>query len=268
MFLNVFSVYFFETTAISRILSVGRAAINRAWKQGEITAAPFIKDVPVGAKQPRGRPLSIEELRSLYHRARHEHIRRFILWMLGTAARPDAVLELRRDQIDFEHGLIHLNPQQRAQTKKYRPSVKLPNALRQHLGEDETIIAYRGRPIRSVKTAWRDLRNACGLDDQVNPYSLRHTIARHMRAAGVPAWEVSAQLGHKQPGMGITEIYAPFAPDYLANAVIAIDSLLEEVLLPTALRPLAPVSRQSGHLEDAKSLRARSSVGQSTTLTS
>jgi len=60
----------------------------------------------------------------------------------------------------------------------------------------------------------------------VNPYSLRHTVARWLRKEGVPAWEVAAQLGHKRLEFSNTEIYAPFDPSYLNQAVAGIDKLL------------------------------------------
>ncbi|MEL6979102.1 MAG: hypothetical protein AAGM38_10530 [Pseudomonadota bacterium] len=57
-------------------------------------------------------------------------------------------------------------------------------------------------------------------------YSFRRTVARHLRAQGVQAWEVAAQLGHKTAG--VTDRYAPFSPDYLARALAAIDAFLAE----------------------------------------
>ena len=79
------------------------------------------------------------------------------------------------------------------------------------------------------------MREAAGLDGDVNPYSIRHTVARWMRQNGVPAWEVAAQLGHKSRDYRTTELYAAFDPSYLSNAVRAIDRLFDG---------FAPVSRQ------------------------
>ncbi|MEE4378229.1 MAG: hypothetical protein V2J55_12075 [Candidatus Competibacteraceae bacterium] len=58
----------------------------------------------------------------------------------------------------------------------------------------------------------------------MTPYSLRHTLTRWLRSQSVPAWEVAAQLGHRAPGTSTTEIYAPFDPAYLTQAVRAIDA--------------------------------------------
>ena len=84
--------------------------------------------------------------------------------------------------------------------------------------------------IGSIKTAWRAMRRRAGLDSAVNPYSIRHTLARELRTRSVPAWEVAAQLGHQMPGLSTTEIYAPYDPAYLANAVAMIDEFYLEVV--------------------------------------
>ena len=145
--------------------------------------------------------------------------------MLGTLARPGALLELHTRQLDFEHSLIHLNPDWREQTKKYRPTVKMPVFLRdtfQPLPEGNVVTGTE-HPFRSVKKAFRATRARAGLEATVTPYSFRHTLTRWLRSRSVPAWEVAAQLGHRAPGASTTEIYAPFDPMYLTQAVRAID---------------------------------------------
>jgi len=64
------------------------------------------------------------------------------------------------------------------------------------------------------------------------------------RSQSVPAWEVAAQLGHKQKEMSTTEIYAPFDPVYLSKSVEAIDCLLEQ-LPPVKKWTPGPVNKKS-----------------------
>ena len=64
-------------------------------------------------------------------------------------------------------------------------------------------------------------------------------MARHLRICGVSAWEVPAQLGHKQSGMSTTEIYAPFDPAYLANAVTVLDNYLKDLLISPDEKPVS-----------------------------
>lgn len=185
----------------------------------------------IGIVPPRGRPLEVKEIAKLIEASRSNHLRDFIILMIATASRPDAILDLTFDRCDFENDLIVLNPIDRVQTKKYRPTVKMPTAVKPYIGNlfqksnCDHVISYRGRPVKNLKTAWKKTRELAKLDQQVNPYSLRHTAARHLRKHSVPAWEVAAQLGHKVRGVSTTEIYAPFDPAYLSQAKQAIDAL-------------------------------------------
>jgi len=54
--------------------------------------------------------------------------------------------------------------------------------------EGPWLIMYKKKRAKEVKAAWRRVRAAAGLDGAVQPYSLRHTVARYLRASGVPAW--------------------------------------------------------------------------------
>ena len=218
-------------SSINRVLMVGKAALNRAWKNGEITGVPKIISLPQGDAQPQGRPLTIKEVQALLDHCPSEYLRRFILLMIGTASRPDAIRELQKDQCDLDAGIIMLNRPGRRQTKKYRATVRLPRQLVPMLenAEDGYLITYRGRPVKSLKGAWRNMREKAGLDRQVNPYSIRHTMAKYLRASGVSAWDVSCQLGHRQTGMSITEKYASADPAYLAKACEAIEGYLQSL---------------------------------------
>ena len=217
---------------INRTVMVGKAALNRAWQNGEIASVPKLMYLAVSERPPKGRPLSVEEVRTLLDCAQSERLYRFIMLMLGTASRPDAIRELTKKQCDLETGLIHLNSIGRKQTKKYRPTVRMPHQLRPIVEQAEPghLITYRGQPLKSLNGGWRRLRDAAGLDADVQPYSLRHTMARHLRASGVEAWEVSAQLGHRATGMSITEKYASVSPGYLTVSLSAIEDFLAQIM--------------------------------------
>ena len=222
-----------SVATVRRVLIVGKSALNWAWKRGEIVQVPYIALVTPPAPEPKGRPLEIEEVVRLFKSSRESHVTVLMAFMLGTAARTGAILDLKLSQIDVDKRLIFLNPPGRRQTNKYRPTVRLPSQLvafvekRQESGKDDPLVTYHGAAVKSVKTNWRKLVVEAGLEGNVQTYSFRHTMARWMRMQGVPAWEVAAQLGHKAPEYSTTEIYAPFDPAYLSNAVGAIDRLLE-----------------------------------------
>lgn len=223
-------------TSINRNLAVLQSAVNRSWKRGEIKHKPHILMLEKQSAPPRGRPLDVSEIRQLIKGAPSVHMVDFIYWMIGTAARPSAIFDLRWEQVDFENGIIQLNADGRKQNKKRRPTVKMPQVLRDKYYNDGNhpksgpVITYHGQPVKTVRTAWRRTRAKVGLDNQVNMYSLRHTAARWMRKQGVPAWDVSAQLGHKSREFSMTERYAPYSPDYMEKSVIALNELLRQVV--------------------------------------
>lgn len=229
-FIKILTARGHSTAYIQRIIGVGKAALNRAHKRGVIPTLPYVPSVKVQYGKAKGRMLSEKEVALLLTHA-NDYVRLFIYIMLGTVCRPEAAFELTREQLDFENRLIDLNPLGRTQTKKVRPIVKMPEHLATILegAPDGPLITFRGKPVTSVRTAWLNLIETCGFDQTVQPYSLRHTMARWLRKQGVSAWDTAAQLGHKSREHRTTEIYAPFAPDYLGDATLAIDAYFDEL---------------------------------------
>src|SRR6185437_1136705 len=174
---------------IDRILSVGRAALNRARKWQELREAPHIFAVQTAimkrSRTPMGRPIVVTELAKMMDAARSRHMLIYLLVASNTLARPSAVLDLRRLQFDAGHKLIDLNPPGRLQNKKYRPIVPASSTLLPWLNSVETpqayYVAYKRKAIKSIKQMWYITRDAAGLDSGLTPYSIRHGMARELR---------------------------------------------------------------------------------------
>jgi len=235
---------------IKRAMGAVKAAVNFAWKNGEIDRPIPFGTLPDG--QPRERILSLEEIAALWDATEPRHLQTFIMMLLGTAARPEAILQLTRFQCDTARGIIDLNPPGRSQTKKRRPVVPMPDFLVPWI-ESATghLVQWKGKPIQKINKTWRTIREAAGLSDDVVPYSIRHTVATELRARGVPELEIAGMLGHAMPNFRTTGRYAKYAPDYLGKAREALDNLAEEVGR-IASRPITPVTlRASSVLADA-----------------
>jgi integrase len=268
---------------ISRILSTGRAALNRAHKRGKIAAPPFVQDVATAddraGRQPKGRPLTEAEMARLLDAIEPDHLWRFAVIALCTMARPDAILDLTAGQIDAAGGYVRLNPPGRRQTKKRRAIVPLAPTLAAWLATwrpqpGETLVQHRGLPVASIKTAWRIARAQAWppSEDQlqaqppaltpadrrarlfvcsptgagVNPYSLRHTLGRALRANHVPGDQIALMLGHVVPGENaVTGTYSPHDPGYCADAMAALERYLARVDALMVRRSLRPGSRAS-----------------------
>lgn len=153
------------------------------------------------------------------------HARLYVLLGLYTMARPKAILELTWDRIDFDRGLIDLNPAGRRQTAKRRPVVTMNDELRAEL-----LVAYEarqiahvvergGKPIANIKKAFQAASERSGV--QVTPYMLRHTGAVWAAENGISMAALAQFMGHDDDST-TQKHYARFSPGYLkgvANAV-------------------------------------------------
>lgn len=222
---------------INRERMVLRAALNNHRKHHGLLNAPFVPSIPENhpdnkAVEPKGRPISLAELRTLIKACSYIHEWRLLMFLIGTMSRPDAAFAFEVDkQADFEHGLVVLNPPGRRQTKKYRPTLPMPRFLREEFRRVKTgpLVYYHGKAIRSAKTSIRRMRRENGLGERVTLYSIRHTMARELRRRGIPSDQIDIMLGHKVPGPRTSEIYAPYAPGYCQQAKRAIEAIWEKV---------------------------------------
>lgn len=219
---------------IKRILTVGKAALNHAYREGEIVSVPYI--LPGEDAPPRDRVLSVAESAALWLAIEQPHERMMLALLFGTLARPEAALELQRAFVDFDRWLLAQNPPGRKQTRKYRPTVPVAGFLHEMLRRAPSghLVAWRGKPIASFKTAWRGIRRRAELGQDVVAKTVRHTMATELRAAGVAEAEIQGFLGHRAFG-GKTEVYAKYRPDYLGQAVSVIDGYMERLRVTCVL---------------------------------
>jgi len=209
----------------ARDLTVLRAALGHAWKNGKLLDRPFVELPPRSPGRERWLTKS-EAARLLWESRRAPearlHLPLFILLALNTGARPAALFDLRWTQIDFDRGRIDFNPPGRQRTNKGRPIVPMPRRLRWFLlrvharATSPYVLSYEGRKLKGVRRAFRNARVRAGLGPEVIPYTLRHTCGTWMAHKGVDLREIGGWLGHTQ--QRTTELYAHHSPDFIRAA--------------------------------------------------
>ncbi len=204
---------------LRRVVGVGQTALNRARKRQELDSVPFIELPPGGEAFPHRATRT--QLVTLLNAPMPPHVWTYVLIRLNTCCRGDAALDLQPYQVDFETGMVRLNPAGRRQTKKRRPTVPLTKTLAKHLkGHQGPYYAgWQGRRTQSIKTTWRKIRAAAKLPVWFAPKVLRHTVASELRRRGVPEWDVKGLMGHT--GGGVTEGYAKFDGAKVSKALDA-----------------------------------------------
>lgn len=184
---------------------------------------------------PKDRWLTEDEAHKLLAACKEHHIRLAVLLMLNTAGRVGAVLELKWDRVDFVRGHVNLRTTE-AGPRKGRAVVPMGDVLRaalsvaQKTADTDYVIEWAGRPVKSIKTGFRNAAKLAGFVDAnkkvtISPHTLRHTAAVWMASAGRPMERISQYLGHSNTS--ITErVYARFAPDHLREEAAVLDTAL------------------------------------------
>ena len=235
---------------VARTLTTLRSALNRAGqdrllRRDDIPFVPNFADKNYGrSAPPKARIVAIVELARWIDGIRDLHVLVFIIFLINTAARPGAVLGLTSEQIDLDRGVVALNPAGRIQTKKYRPVLPLTSTVLpwcQNLPPGH-LITYRSKPIREIDTALIGASSRAGLPGGEGGYSVRHALARFMRAQGVPLDQISVWLGHTVPPTSpeTTLTYSPDSPAYLSDAKAAVEEFVRRVNALTKADLLRP----------------------------
>lgn len=191
-----------------------------------IDPAPLRRFIPTD--EQLGRALSADMPEKLF---------RFIILQMATAGRPQTAVDVEPGMRVREAKLLHLNPPDRRQNKKFRATVREGKVLRGWLDKWEKagLDAYGGHycgydTIEGVKTALQALRVRKGVNlPRLSTYSFRHKVTSVLRAAGVPEDQVSIMLGHRRANLRTTAGYGEWAPGYLAEAAAAIDAWFARV---------------------------------------
>lgn len=83
--------------------------------------------------------------------------------------------------------------------------------------EAKHFVEYNGRPVTSVKTAFKSAVGLVGLGPGISPHPLRHTAASRLMQKGADPWQAAGYLGMLLEVLLNT--YGHHHPDYLSEAV-------------------------------------------------
>ena len=158
------------------------------------------------------------------------HLARFILLGIYSGTRAGAIAAaspipaLGRSFVDLERGRYYRRKQSSAITNKRQPTVPIPLRLLAHLRrwhridpEAKHFVEFNGKPVSSVKTAFKSAVRLAGLGPGISPHTLRHTAATWLMQKGADPWQAAGYLGMSLEVLLNT--YGHHHPDYLSDAV-------------------------------------------------
>ena len=157
------------------------------------------------------------------------HLARFILIGLYTGTRAAAiasaspVTSIGRSFVDLNAGLFYRRAQGKRETAKRQPTIPIPPRLLAHMRRwhargiiQQHFVEFNGKPVKSVKTAFKRAVTLAQLDPPASPHTLRHTAATWMMQNGVNLWMAAGFLGMSVEML--QRVYGHHHPDYLKEA--------------------------------------------------
>lgn len=160
-----------------------------------------------------------------------ENLLRFLQISVATWCRPDAAHDVStskdRDQWISDARVVQLNWRGRRQTKKYRPSVPVPEKFAVLLDQTEG----RFVTVTSVRKAFEAMLDELGLPRQreTGLKLIRRSIAQiARRRIGEERWrQGEIMLGHQK--ISTSDLYALFDPANLGLALAATESIITDI---------------------------------------
>ncbi len=213
-------------STIRRDLIVLRAAVNRAWKLGDIAYQPYVA-LPTAAPS-RHRWLSAAEAQRLL-RCCPARLYLFVLLALATAARRAAILDLTWDRVDLRRAIIDFRaPHPQAARRKKRAIVPMSALLARELAAARRR-ANEERVVPLSRTAVEQMMREAAADADlpgVTAHVLRHTAATWLLGEGqLPLAITSAMLGH-QSTTTTEQVYAHLITSHLTPAADLLGDML------------------------------------------
>lgn len=160
---------------------------------------------------------------------------RTLLSLIATGSRQIALVELiMPKQIDCVHGIMHLNPEDRQQTKKHRPTIPMAPTFAQWLETWEPLtpeghlLGSNGVALASTGSQIRALRERTGI--RFSAHTIRHTVATWLSGRVSALWERDQFMGwQRSEGSEMGSVYSHYDPKYLRQCSTAIQELLEAI---------------------------------------
>lgn len=213
-------------------LSVLRTVLRWCHANGMLEDMPRFPQLPAAIYEHIVPPTQAE-LAALWE-ASPPHVQRVIVLgaYFGARVGPSEMFKLVWQDVDFPQRLVRIPSSEKNKREPWRevpireeilPLMQRWQASDFVLGDVEYVVHFRGKPVTTIRRSWTNAIHAAGLR-YFSPYSLRHTFATSLLAAGVDAGTVARLMGHTSPTMVFTH-YQHVIDSQKRRAIAALPAL-------------------------------------------
>ena len=174
--------------------------------------------------------LSTYEVKTLLNNAKifdSKYLHPYILTVAHTGARRSEILKLKRHNIDFETGFIHLLNTKNGENRSIRMSLPLQEVLKSHLLSHNIEYAFPSPEMRmfgknQIQRLIKKFKDTYPMQKDWGLHSLRHSFAFNFLNQSGEMYQLQAILGHKTIGMTI-DLYGQIKAQDIKNPCPYID---------------------------------------------
>ena len=213
--------------AANRVLTIVKAALNRAWREGKIPSDDAWRRVEPfeQADAARVRYLTIDECRRLINAAARD-FRRLVRAALLTGCRYGELVGLEVQDFNPDVGTLHVRTSKSGEGRHVvlnDEGVEFFSSLTAGRQGADGILQKADGVLWGKSHQARPMIEACDrarITPAASFHSLRHTYASHAVMAGAPLLVVAKNLGHADTRM-VEKHYGHLSQSYLADAIRA-----------------------------------------------
>lgn len=219
-----------ENDYSDRTLNAIKSQLNAFFgylKDEDIIRFNPLSEIKFKRKPPMRRPrivLSAEEVKELLENAQKfspTYLYPYLYTIANTGARRSEIQKLKREDIDFETGLIHLRKTKNGEDRSIRMSQKLYDLLEAHLKIHQSNFVFcnpEGRQLgkEQLSRLIRKFKRHFPTAKEWSLHGLRHSFAFNFLKKGGEMYQLQAILGHK--GVGVTvDLYGQLSAQDIEN---------------------------------------------------
>ena len=211
----------------NRILTVLKAALNRAWEDGQVSSRDaWMRVKPFkSAENPRVRFLEIDDCRRLQN-ASEPDFRDLVAGALTTGCRYGELCAMRVEDYHADAGTVTVRTSKSGKPRHVPltdEGRELFDRLNAGKGRTENVFTLSTGEPWARYLQIRRMRDACqraSIEPAVSFHILRHTFASLLAQAGTPMKVIADALGHRSTAMAERH-YAHLQSSYVADTIRA-----------------------------------------------
>lgn len=196
----------------------------------EILNKPFsLEEIPIKKKEKQlPKVISKEKIKQMINLTENLKHRLIIKLLYSSGLRLQELLNIKRKEIDFERGIIHVKKGKGNKDRITLISESLKMDLLKYYSNNifKTEYVFEGRNGKYTKKSVQKSLDIAGkkVGLKVTPHMLRHSFATHLLESGTDIRHIQKLLGHSD--LKTTEIYTHVSTKDLSKIKSPLDSIL------------------------------------------